>query len=290
MKNILWPILRDATHDTIITHDGVEHAGYLSFLMILALFPFLVFMVSLTGFLGEGELGKQAVVFLRDHLPKDIMAALMPRVDEIISGPSRALLTISMFAAIWTASSAVEGYRTVLNRAYHVGTPPSYIWRRLLSIVQLLIFSFLTLIGILLLVFMPLAMEWVEYLLGLQHHLAESLAWDDILRPVLIGVIFGVVVLMYYILPNIKQSLRAVVPGAALTVGLWLLSANVFRIYLTSFDQVNLIYGSLGGVIAALLFFYMINLIFIFGAELNYQIIHHLGLKVREKEKTDQIS
>ncbi len=286
----LWHILRDATHDTVITHDGVEHAGYLSFLGVLALFPFLVFMVALAGFMGEGDLGRQALTFLRDHLPADIMAALVPRVDEIISGPSSALLTISMLAALWTASSAVEGYRTVLNRAYHVGTPPAYIWRRLLSIGQLLIFSFLTLVGMLLLVFMPLVFEFIEHLIGLKKNLAELIAWDEMLRPILIGVIFLVVVMMYYILPNIKQSLRAVVPGALLTVALWLLAANVFRIYLSSFDQVNLIYGSLGGVIAALLFFYMLNLIFIFGAECNYQLIHHAGKAIREKEKTHDVA
>lgn len=282
----LWQIISNATEDTIVTHDGVEHAGYLSFLGLLSLFPFLVFMVSLTGFIGEGELGRQFITFMRDNLPERIMNSLMPRVDEILSGPSPALLTLSMVAALWTASSAVEGYRTVLNRAYRVGTPPAYIWRRLLSIAQLLIFSFLILIGMLLLVVTPIALEGLEHALHMPNHLTDWIQWEDSLRPLLIGVIFVMVAAMYYILPNIKQSLRAVLPGAALTVGLWVLSVNIFRIYLTSFDQVNIIYGSLGGIIATLLFFYILNLIFIFGAELNYQLLHSRGEQVKEKEQT----
>lgn len=282
----LWQIISNAMEDTVVTHDGVEHAGYLSFLGLLSLFPFLVFMVALTGFIGEGELGRQFLSFMRDNLPERIMNSLMPRVDEILSGPSPALLTLSMVAALWTASSAVEGYRTVLNRAYRVGTPPAYIWRRLLSIAQLLIFSFLILIGMLLLVVVPIALENITFTLHLPQHLTEWFNWEDSLRPILIGIIFAMVAGMYYFLPNIKQSLRAVLPGAALTVGLWVLSVNIFRIYLTSFDQVNIIYGSLGGIIATLLFFYILNLIFIFGAELNYQLLQYRGQQIQEKEHT----
>jgi membrane protein len=281
-----WRIVWDAAWHTVITHDGVEHAGYLAFLGLLSLFPFLVLLVSLTGFMGEGELGKQFLAFMRDHLPSHVMQALMPRVDEIISGPSPALLTISMCAAVWTASSAVEGYRTVLNHAYHVGTPPAYIWRRLLSIAQLLIFTFCILIAMLLLLFVPIAVGWLETKLGIPHQILQWMSWDESLRPVLIGLMFGVVLLMYYVLPNIKQRLASVRPGAIVTVALWVLAVQLFRIYLTEFNQVNLIYGSLGGVIATLLFFYMLNLIFIFGAELNYQLISVGGKRVEEKQNT----
>lgn len=281
-----WHSLRDAAEHTVITHDGVEHAGYLSFLGLLSFFPFLVFLMALAGFVGEGELGRQFIAFLRDNLPEHIMTALMPRVDEILSGPSPGLLTLSMVAALWTASSAVEGYRTVLNRAYHVGTPPAYILRRLLSIAQLLIFTFIILVGMLLLVLMPIALESLETRFAFAKTVIEWVDWEASLKPLLVGILFLVVFAMYYILPNIRQSLRAVVPGAAFTVLCWMGSAEVFRYYLSSFDQVNLIYGSLGGIIAALLFFYLLNLIFIFGAELNYQLIRETGEKVREKQDT----
>ncbi len=281
-----WKIVSNAARNTVITHDGVEHAGYLSFLGLLSLFPFLVFLVAMAGFMGEGELGRQFLTFMRDNLPHHVMNALMPRVDEIISGPSPGLLTLSMVAALWTASSAVEGYRTVLNRAYHVGTPPAYVWRRLLSICQLLIFTFLILIGVLTLVVTPIALESMEMRLGFSRKIVESINWGVGLRPLLIGMIFAVVFAMYYILPNIKQSLRAVLPGATFTVACWMIAVDLFRIYLTSFDQVNLIYGSLGGIIAALLFFYLLNLIFIFGAELNYQLIYQEGTPIKEKEET----
>jgi membrane protein len=281
-----WEVIKRATENTIVTHDGIEHAGYLSFLGLLAAFPFMVFLVALAGFLGQGELGREFLSLMRSYLPYDVVQALLPRVDEIVSGPSPGLLTLSMLAALWTASSAVEGYRTILNRAYHVGTPPAYIWRRLLSIIQLLVFTFLILIGMLVLVFFPLALENVETWLGIDANYGGMQQWSANLKAVSILMLFVVVANMYYILPNVKQSLRAVLPGAAITVLLWLGTTKVFTYYVTGFDQMNLIYGSLGGIIAALLFFYLLNIIFIFGAELNYQLIRAHGEKVEEKEDT----
>lgn len=281
-------IIYRAIDNTVVKHDGIEHAGYLSFLTLLALFPFLVFLIALAGFIGDGELGREFVLFLRNNLPNDVTEALIPRLDEIAMGPPPGLLTLSMLAAIWTASSAVEGYRTVLNRAYHVGTPPAYLWRRLLSILQLLLFSFLIIFGMIVLVVAPLVLRQLEAVIGLEITLDKHIQWNNWVQIFSLIILFLVVANMYYILPNIKQSLRAVVPGALFTLTCWLLTAQLFRYYLSHFDQVSLIYGSLGSIIAALLFFYLINVIFIFGAELNFQLMREQGDTIIEKEKTDK--
>jgi uncharacterized BrkB/YihY/UPF0761 family membrane protein len=73
----------------------------------------------------------------------------------------------------------------------------------------------------------------------------------------------------YYFLPNLKQRLAGVVPGAGLVTFLWVAAARLLSLYFSRFSRVNLIYGSLGRVIAALLFFYVINVLFIYGAEFN---------------------
>ena len=282
----IWGIIFRAAENTVIKHDGVEHAGYLSFLGLLSAFPFMVLMVSLAGFLGKGDLGRQVIATMRDSLPYDVTQALIPRINEILAGPPSGLLTLSMLAALWTASSAVEGYRTVLNRAYHVGTPPAYIWRRLLSIVQLLIFTILALSGMVVLLVVPVIATPLEHLLGINVFPDGWLEWGYGLRYLSILVIFLVVANMYYVLPNIRQSLRAVVPGAVLTVVSWVVASQVFSLYLSRFHQVNLIYGSLAGIIAAMLYFYILNILFIFGAEVNYQLLRAHGERIIEKQKT----
>lgn len=285
LKRFGKALARAAQH-TMVTHDGIEHAGYLSFIGLLSLFPFLVFVVAFAGFVGDGELGRDFIAMLRSILPSDAVAVLSPRIDEIIQGPPRGLLTLSMLAAVWTASSAVEGYRTILNRAYHVGTPPAYIWRRLLSIVQLLVFTGLILMGMLTLLVAPNVISWLESVIGI-HVTYNNINELGFGIQIISGTILFIVVSMtYFILPNIKQTLKAVLPGALMTVCLWALAVKGLGLYLDTFDQVNLIYGSLAGFIAALLFFYIINVIFIFGAEFNFQLLRGSGQKVEEKEET----
>ncbi len=286
MKNFCKTIsscITKSLHCTIIKHDGVEHAGYLAFLGLLALFPFLVLLTTLAGWIGQGELGAEFIKLLVNHLPPAAMEAIRPRIEELQAGPPKDLVTLAIFGTIWTASSALEGIRTVLNRAYHVSTPPAYWFRRLLSIGQLLVFTFVIMLGMLVLVLVPLAFHKLENLIGIDLNFKENPDLSNILIALSFMVLLFVVAQLYYILPNIKQSLRSVLPGAIVTVFLWTIAAWLFSMYLSKFDQVNLIYGSLGGIIATLLFFYINNIIFIFGAEFNYQLTLATGHAIEEK-------
>ncbi|MFM6972385.1 MAG: YihY/virulence factor BrkB family protein, partial [Alphaproteobacteria bacterium] len=83
---------------------------------------------------------------------------------------------------------------------------------------------------------------------------------------------------LYYALPNAKQKITQTLPGSILAVILWVLLVNIFSIYLNNFDQMNFVYGSIAGVIISLMFFYLISLAFIFGAEFNYNF--HRAYKI----------
>lgn len=287
-----FKILYDSIDDTI-HHDGVEHAGYIAFLSILSLFPFLVFLVAFVGFIGHTEIGLKITQFILENqiIPADVITALKPRVDEIASGPPQGLLTISIVGAIWTASSTVEGLRTILNRAYRVTTPPAYILRRLLSIAQ-----FLVLTGIIIgvtFIFVIAPGLWskyghVEYIARINEFFSTSdeiiSAWHYFRYIITTVTLFIVVCIAYYVIPNIRQKWIYVTPGALAVIILWFISGSLFSAYLNNFDQVNIIYGSLGSFIAALLFFYLSATIFIFGAELNYHIEKALGFKTETKE------
>jgi membrane protein len=272
-----------ALADTV-NHDGIEHAGYLTFLGLLAIFPFLVLVFSIVGLIGAGETGAMFITNALDTLPTDATEALKPRILEIISGPPQGLLTVAILGAIWTSSSAVEGMRTILNRAYHVATPPAYWRRRLLSILQLLIFTFILVTGILFLVVIPLMLHSIETLLGVAFLLSTEAVLGHIAWLITIGIVFLAVCYIYYIIPNLKQRIISVAPGAAAAVLLWLAAAWGLTQYLSHFQQVNLIYGSLGGIIAAMIFLYLCNVIFIFGAALNHQIVVALRLRMEQRE------
>jgi membrane protein len=272
-----------------INHDGIEHAGYLAFLFLLSIFPFLVFLFAIAGFIGHTDIGLKLISIILDNqiIPAKILHSLEPRFEEIESGPPQGLLTFAILGAIWTASSAVEGLRTTLNRAYRVHTPPAYIWRRLLSIGQFLVLTAVVIFVILTLIATSEIWEDLKPYLRIErinfHNETFTSIWPYARYFLTSLTLFMVVCFTYYILPNIKQKWKDVVPGALFVIVLWFIAGTLFSAYLSRFNQVNIIYGSLGGLIAALLFFYITAMILVYGAEFNYQLEKAKGRRIEEK-------
>jgi len=275
--------------DNLVDNYGLEVAGYLTFLALLALFPYLVLMVSAAGLIGQGESGRELIAILLQNLPRDAVTTLRPRIEEIISGPPQNLLTFAILGAIWTSSSAVEAVRGVLNRAYQVRKPLNYYLRRLMSIAQIFILTFILLVVMLVFVIAPIAILNIQLYTGLAIPPIISTFFTSYFKYIAIGVLFSVIAILYYVLPNIKQSFLAVAPGAALVVLLWVGAASLVSFYVNDMSNVSLIYGSLSGFIATLIFFYVMNVIFIYGAEFNHQLMVLLGKRIVEKEAPEMV-
>ncbi len=275
---ILKIIYRSLIQATInlVDHDGIEHAGYMAFISLLALFPFFVFFTAFAGFLGQFLGGEFIMQYLLNNVPYNISMALKPRIIEIISGPPQSLLNLAILGTIWTSSSFVEGLRTILNRVYKVRTPPAYILRRCLSIAQFLILVTVILAVILLLLLIPVL--WHKMPGFVSNITVNIVEFARVLKPIygylkltLMGFsLFIFISALYYILPNKSLSGLYVFPGALLVLLLCFAAGGMFSLYLKHFKQLDLIYGSLQGVIISLLFFYTTHIIFILGAEFNY--------------------
>jgi membrane protein len=253
----------------MVKHDGIEHSGYMAFLFLLSLFPFIVFFAAIAGMLGETLLGAHLVQLILENLPAHVAQTIQPRLEEIISGPPQSLLTLSIIGTIWTSSSAVEGLRTILNRIYRVETPPAYILRRLLSIAQFIVITLVVTVVLTALVFIPVfSQQTVDIMNALSIPQEQALTTGR--YAALCAVLVIGVAALYCILPNRKVKLLSVLPGAIVVVVLWLGAGALLTLYLQQFRQVSLIYGSLEGIIVTMLFFYIMNVIFIYGAEFNY--------------------
>ncbi len=262
-----YKILKSAITDTI-RQDGIEHSGYLAFLSILSLFPFLIFLFSIATYLGDSEIYTNLIYVVLNNFPKNISQSLLPRVDEIVNGPPQGLLTVAIIGIIWTASSAVEGLRTILNRAYRVNSPPDYIWGRLLSILQFIIITLVISIVVTILILAPAILKKMELIFLVNFNINYD--WFYIRQLIIIFTLFTTTSMLYYHIVDLKQRYRDTIPGTIVAIILWTLTLKIFSIYLENFKQFNLIYGSLAGIIGALMFFYLVNLVFIIGAEFNY--------------------
>lgn len=265
-----------------IRKDGIEHAGYLAFLSFLSLFPFLIFLVSIAADLGQVESRLALIHFVLNKIPNDIAHSIEPRILEILNGPPQSILTVAIIGIIWTASSTVEGMRTILNRSYRVFSPPPYIWRRLLSILQFFVIVIIIVIASVALIVVPAILKKIEIISHLHFNINYDLFY---IRPTLISLILvASVSALYYFIPNVNQKWDNTVPGSIFCVSLWSIILKIFGIYIEKFNQFNLVYGSLAGMIGALIFFYLINLGFIVGAEFNY---HFFRAYSRKKPKNE---
>ncbi len=251
-----------------VEHDGIEHAGYMSFMILLSIFPFMVFLLAFTSFIGASELAGNFIKIFCETMPDNSIIAIKTRIEELIKAPPQSLMTLAIVGSIWTASSFVECLRTILNRVYQIKSPPPYIRRRLLSIIQFLIISIFVTFTMFILVIIPIILSKIPDLLLLLDYHKNIL---NLTRYALIFIsLFFVSSSLYYMIPNAKLRFVDVMPGALITVILWIISGYLLSRYIIYYNQLNIIYGSLGGIIVTLIFFYIINMIFIYGAEFNY--------------------
>lgn len=275
-------ILRKSIIDTI-RHDGIEHAGYLAFLSILSLFPSLIFLFSIFAIIGTSDFGEEFVHNIISKMPRDMANTLAPRINEIISGPDDSYLTIAILGIIWTASSSVEGCRTILNRAYRVALPPPYIFRRLVSIIEFFIIIFIIISVISIFVIAPTALRFIETKFNTSLHINYDIFY---LRYIAIMLVLAICTsMLYYALPNAKQKITQTVPGSILAVILWVILEYLFSLYIDKFHQVSFVYGSIAGVIISLMLFYLISLVFILGAEFNYHFHRAYQVFLKDRKK-----
>ncbi|MGC0372214.1 MAG: hypothetical protein DGJ47_000922 [Rickettsiaceae bacterium] len=252
----------------MVEHDGVEHSGYMSFMMLMSIFPFFIFMLAFTNFFGASELGEMFIEVALQNLPPSSIESIKDQIEGFLSSPPEGLLTLAIFGTLWTASSFVECLRTILNRVYEVRNAPNYILRRLLSMVQFIFISSAISAAMLMLVIVPIIVFKVKILADL------IIQYKFLINVTRYGLIFLSLFLtissLYYIIPNARIRFREVIPGTLLVMFAWSSSGYFLSKYISYYNQFSIIYGSLGSIIITLIFFYIINMIFIIGAEFNY--------------------
>ena len=286
VKNSSALCLRAAQH--FVRNFGFEMAGYLTFLSLLSLFPYLLVILAVAGLLGQGEAGRDYIQLVLSHLPPEAVRTLIPSINQILAGPPHGLLTFAILGAIWTSSSAIEAIRGILNRAYRVGAAPAYLRRRITAIFQVMVFTLFIVTLLTMLVLTPIVVRYFTSFTGIEIPV-ELRSFIDHYFLLLSGIgLFLIVNSLYYVLPNLKQSRASVMPGALLVVALWLVGAKLVSFYLTKVSQLTLVYGSLSGFIGTLIFFYVMLIIFIYGAEFNHELIVARGKEIEEREKSGE--
>jgi membrane protein len=251
-----------------VYNDGFIHAGNLAYLALLALFPFFILAAAIANVLGQTESGAMTVATVLSQLPPNVADTLRGPVREVLTARTGPLLWLGAAVGAWTAASFIETIRDILRRAYGVNYSAPFWSYRLGSIgmifaaVILLMFTFALSV----------------MLSSLQHAISAWVPFaDDIVgtlalyRVIPAFALFGTIYVLFYALTPSRYRRKGCHkwPGALLITVWWLATVELLPEAISMVGGYDLTYGSLASVMIVLIFFFMVGLGVVAGAELN---------------------
>ena len=242
-------------------------AAQLAFYFLLALFPALLFVVALIGYLPVENALAELLQALSTVAPQELVDLLQQQLQQIARGNEASLLTLGIVGAIWSSSAAMVAIIDALNHAYDVSEWRPWWKRRLVAISLTICLAVFTLISLGLILVGPdvaaLAVEW----LGLSPF--DTTLWALLRWPAMIVAVIFAMDLVYYFAPNRRTRWAWITPGSLLATTLWLVSSFGFKLYVSNFGDYTATYGAIGTAIVTMLWFYVSGVTILVGAELN---------------------
>lgn len=250
--------------------DLSDRAAALAYYFLFSLFPALLFLTALVGFLPIPDLMGRLMAYVSQAMPPDAASIVEKTLQEIMAGSSGGLLSIGVLGALWAGSNGMSSIMSALNAAYDVDEGRPWWKAKALAIVLTIGFSLFLLTALILVVFGPKIGETLAGYVGLGD--VFTLVWNVVSIPVVMILVAIGIGLVYYLAPNVEQRWRWVTPGSVVALVLWLAASFGLRYYVGNFANYNATYGSIGGVILLMLWLYLSGLAILIGAEVNAEI------------------
>src|SRR5262249_55548609 len=260
--------------------DLLGRAAQLAFYLLLALFPALLFFTALLGLLPLKPVIPQLLAYLRDMLPAEALSLLEKYLQQVVEGSGGNLLSLGLLGALWASSSGLTAIMDALNVVYDTKETRTY-WNIGVTAIAMTIglAGFIILSTSLVLAGEHMS-EGVANLLGLGE--VFTIGRTLVQWPPVLGLMLVAVSVIYYVSPNVEQNWRWVIPGSLVAVVLWVVVSLGFKLYVENFGNYNVAYGSIGGGIVLLMWFYLSGIVLLIGGQLNAEIEKAAGRQARQ--------
>ena len=267
--------------------DGFTHAGNLAYLSLVTLFPFFIVATAIARLVGRTGDGLQAVAAFLQTLPPEVGALLRPAILEVLEARSGSLLWLGALVGLWTTSGFIETVRAILRQAYGVqsGTP---FWRLKLGAIGMVIGS---------VILAMMAFSFQVLLIGAEQFISRVIPFaSDAARIVSVTKIapaialYGALYILFYTLTpsRYRQSKCVKWPGPLFVTIWWIACTAALPHVIGAFGGYGLTYGSLAGVMVALIFFFLIGFGVVIGAELNAALAETPESGLEEPQNTPE--
>lgn len=248
--------------------DGVSAIGaQLAYYLTLSIFPFIIFFLSILQFtpLADANILQKILA----PIPGEARDLFYDLIKGIINDGSISLLSFGAIGSIWSSSNGIMALMKAVNRAFDLDEDRPYIKLKGLSILFTLCLFLTLIVAFTVLVFG----EIIFKLLFTHHTLARLIIWRVL--KLMIPLVFMILVftMLYKWSPSVKKGIKIKLseslPGAVFASLGWVVLSGVFSYYVSNFGNYSKTYGSLGGVIAFLVWLYMSSIVIVLGAEVN---------------------
>lgn len=270
-----------------MSDDNVwDAAAQLGYYFLLALFPMLIFLLSLVALVPGNDLVEPLLSTLGSVMPPSAYALMGTEIQRILASSNGGLLTFGMLGMIWAASSGVASLIGTLNRAYEVEDTRGFVKLRLTAVGLTVTLVVLLVTGGLLLAAGGGIANWAAALLGFDW--VARIAGTAISYVLGFALFFVALEVMYYFGPDVEdQAWHWVTPGSLVGIALFVAGSIGFSLYLGFNDSYSVTYGSIGAVIVLMLWLYLLGLSLVVGAEVNSEIAKAAKARGREDAPDD---
>jgi membrane protein len=273
LGGLSWRTLVRRVWNELYAGELLTHAAALAFYFLFALFPLLLFLVTLLGLLAEtgNELRSNLFRFLSRVAPPSAYALIDETLLEIATNSDGWRLWLGLLSALWFASLGIAALSESLNAMYGVRESRPF-WKVRLSAIGLTVVLVILIVSALMLM-----LYGGEIGSSIADHFQQGTlfktVWTIAQIPLALVFVLFAFALIYYFAPDlIDQKWYWITPGSLVGVTLWVMVSVVFRIYLRHFDSYSRTYGSLGAVIVLLLWFYLTGVAILLGGKINAEI------------------
>ncbi|VYU59526.1 YihY family inner membrane protein [Clostridium tertium] len=257
-----------------VNNDDIFALGaQLAYYLMLAFFPFLLFLLTVVGF---SKLNASDILDgLSTILPTSVYSLIDTTVVEVVETQNAGLLGASLVLTIWSASSGFRAVIKGLNKAYDIKEKRTFIKRAIVGIIFTL--------ALVLVIMLTLAMLVFGEIIG--EHLLRIFPFKEIIKNIwnisrYLIVVFMMVLIfasIYRYTPAKKIPWREVYPGAIVSTLGWIIASLGFSYYINNIANYSRLYGSVGAVFILMTWLYITSMILIVGAEINS--VFKIGVK-----------
>lgn len=292
MLKKIYEILKEYIQNlinAIIRDDYANAAGEMAYMTALGIFPFMLFLMAIFGWLGKTFFINKIIFGLSTVAPQGVIFLINNVLEEVSIFKSGKLMAIvGFFATIFLTSNAIAVIIKGLNRANNIQENRSFIKVRFLAMLMVFVNAFFLFISINLIVLGKVIMNFIGAYFSIPSHIIDTILitrW-----PVAFLLLFLLASINYYVLPARDFSIKrkSVIPGTLFFCVFWLIGSWAFSLYVNTLGTYNKVYGTIGTFAILMVWLYYSSIIFLIGGQVNNQTLRKLIILEKKKAKNVQ--